>query len=104
MTPEEIAQAEARCKALKYDNGVWSYDAGPRMVFGCRPGGMDNRICDIRGWGSLTGVGGFHLSDTEAAAVQDARGTFIAHARTDLPAALAEIRRLRKLLEERNRK
>lgn len=54
-------------------------------------------ICDIRGWGHLTGRGhGAHAMDEASGiAVQEANSDFIKHAREDIPALLAEIRRLR---------
>jgi hypothetical protein len=52
-------------------------------------------ICDIRGWGYLTGVGGLRLTPEQAIAIQEANAEFIAAARTALPACLDEIEDLR---------
>lgn len=54
-------------------------------------------IADIRGWGHLTGRGhGAHAMDEASAiAVHEANADFIKHAREDVPALVAEIRRLR---------
>lgn len=44
-------------------------------------------ICDIRGWGYLTGIGGLHLSEAEAVEIQRANTRLIVAA-PDLLAAL----------------
>ena len=38
------------------------------------------RICDIRGWGHLTGIGALALPEEEASAIQDANARLIAAA------------------------
>lgn len=44
-------------------------------------------ICDIRGWGHLTGTGGLHLSDEDAVAIQRANTRLIVAAPELLAAA-----------------
>jgi len=54
--------------------GPWTYanDMGCPMVWA---GNM--RICDVRGWGHLTGVGALNLPEKTAAEIQDANGRLI---------------------------
>lgn len=40
----------------------------------------NQRFCDMRGWGYLTGPGGLHLDDETAAAIQDARARYAVEA------------------------
>ncbi len=89
MTRTEIAAARALCGAAfgdewaapvnKYDRSV--YVKNEADEYGAK-------ICDLRGWGYLTGVGGLNLPPEHAAAIQDANREFIAHARKGWPAAL----------------
>lgn len=44
------------------------------------------KICDLRGWGHLTGIGGMNLPEDKAAEIQDANARLIAAA-PDLLAA-----------------
>ncbi len=46
-------------------------------------------VCQIRGWGHLTGVGALNLPEDEAIAIQEANGKLIAAA-PDLLAVLKE--------------
>lgn len=88
-----VAQMQALVAALKHDSGSWHADPHCGIVWG-GPGTIgDGRICDIRGWGHLTGTGGLGLSAEEAAATQDARQAFIAATRLGVPFLLAEIER-----------
>ena len=48
------------------------------------------KICDIRGWGYLTGVGGLRLREDQAIAIQEANANLIAAA-PELLEALARI-------------
>lgn len=83
---------DARVAALKHDRGSWHADPLCGIVWG-GPGTInDGRICDIRGWGHLTGGGALNLHPDEAARVQDARKEFIARARTDVPMLAAVVR------------
>ena len=42
-----------------------------------------NLLCDVRGWGRLTGGGAMRLSDDEAAKIQDEYGEHIAKVLTE---------------------
>ena len=91
-----------RVAALLYDAGSWLADPHMGTVWGGPNGMADGRICDLRGWGHLTGGGALNLAPEKAAAVQDARKDFIGHSRADVAwllqrhdAAEAEIVRLR---------
>lgn len=69
MTEEDLRQIEARCN--RSSEGPWEYSSGPEAVDG--PGG----------------------SQVAWEVPNVANGEFIAHARTDAPALIAEVRRLR---------
>lgn len=55
-------------------------------------------ICDIRGWGYLTGEGGLNLTVKQAEAVQETNSAFIAASRTAIPTLIAAVERLRDAL------
>lgn len=55
--------------------GEWKHEADGNYV-AAADGQMN--LCDIRGWGYLTGQGGLALSDEAANAIQDANGNHIA--------------------------
>jgi len=59
---------------MSHTPGPWTYsnDMGCPMVWA---GSM--RICDVRGWGHLTGAGALNLPEEKAAAIQDANGRLI---------------------------
>lgn len=68
------------------------YEADSQIVWTA-----DNiHLCDIRGFGYLTGVGGLHLSPEEASAIQDGWGQQIADA---LNAADARVKVLETALD-----
>jgi len=60
----------------KFTPGPWE-TLGPEG-YPCKVYAGDMNICDIRGWGYLTGVGGLKLSDDKAAEIQDANAHLIA--------------------------
>jgi hypothetical protein len=65
---------DVRTVAGKHTPGPWRVDDfGKIMIFA-----GEMRICDIRGWGHLTG--GLRLSEEGAAAIQDANANLIATA------------------------
>lgn len=85
MTPEDVDTIEARANAAT--EGHWEY-FGDYIVAATMP------VAQTRGWGQLTGT-------VEAVRAQmTANGDFIAAARADVPALVAEVRRLRALLKE----
>lgn len=58
---------QANLKEFWYDSGIiWC-----RFLSG-KNEGKEIKLCCIRGWGMLTGVGGYHLSEDKAAEIQDA--------------------------------
>lgn len=74
----------------KHTPGPWRLnDTFKSKVFAQTEKGLMT-ICDIRGWGHLTGVGGFHLSDDRAIEIQDANAGLIAAA-PELLEALRDI-------------
>lgn len=56
------------------------------------------KICDIRGWGHLTGSGALHLPEAEAIAIQEANGRLIAAAPELLDALTWAQKQLRALV------
>lgn len=77
-------------KNTRFTPGPWrTGDKFKAKVFAERPEGLMT-VCDIRGWGFLTGVGGLHLPEKEAIAIQDANCHLIVAA-PDLYAALTEM-------------
>jgi hypothetical protein len=72
----------------KHTPGPWTTDKHATYVFAERHGMM---VCEIRGWGYLTGTGGRNLPEPEAEAIQRANQNLIAAA-PDLLAALRELR------------
>ena len=72
-------------RETKFTPGPWSEDSIGGVV---HAGEM--RVCDVRGWGWLTGQGGLKLSPQEAEQIQDANAHLIAAA-PDLYAALLRI-------------
>lgn len=64
----------------KFTKGPWRLnDTFKSKVFAQTEKGLMT-VCDIRGWGHLTGFGGFHLSDEAAIEIQDANAALIAAA------------------------
>lgn len=86
MTDEELAEIEAR--AVRATAGPWithGYGSGDSYVRVTQPDGWpDDPVCDV----------GRNTNNRE----QDA--AFIAYARTDVPALVAEVRRLQKALRD----
>jgi len=84
LTAAELAEIEARCEAAT--PGPWKHDpdTAEMAIDGPREEGV---VAGCGCCGSPFGV----LDNTVAMA----NGTFIAHARTDVPRLLAEVRRLR---------
>lgn len=66
---------------LSHTPGPWRVMPG-QMIFS----GDSMRVCDIRGWGHLTGSGAMNLPSDQAAVIQDANARLIAAA-PDLLAA-----------------
>lgn len=86
MIPEELAAIEARVDALDEHatRGEWSYGGDDNVtVF---PGNSGQAELVVTVWGE------------SGSAEEKALGEFIAHARTDVPALVAEVRRLRGML------
>lgn len=73
--------------------GPWRSDRDARAVYA-----GDMRICDIRGWGHLTGQGhtALDLSPQEAVVIQTANARLIAAA----PDMLAALKAVRKVIAE----
>lgn len=96
LTDDRLAEIAARANAAV--PGPWQQlKELPTWIDApnhCERGAL--HICDVRGWGHLTGKGhGAHgMEEKPAMAIQDANGAFIAHAREDIPALLAHIRAL----------
>ncbi|MCL2563582.1 MAG: hypothetical protein FWE08_06065 [Oscillospiraceae bacterium] len=93
MTPWKLNEIRERCEAAT--PGPWMGDDNGCYVFG--PEQM--MICQIRGWGHLTG-GRQRLSDDEAIAIQEANEKFIAHARQDIPALVGVVEELLEALKD----
>lgn len=95
MTAERLQEIQDRANAAS--PGEWRTDGYGNMIWAKNPYGKgEMQVADIRGWGHLTGrgCGACGMEDESAAAIQDANGEFIAHARTDIPDLLEEIKRL----------
>jgi hypothetical protein len=77
--------------------GRWKVGYRALDVLGPNEKGGDMKICDIRGWGYLTGkgAGALGLEHATALAVQEANARLIAAA----PELLAEVNRLREKYE-----
>lgn len=88
--PLDLDAIEARAKAAT--PGPWEHEKNGGMIYAYE---MKMRVLDIRGWGYLTGWGGLHMNEEAAIKVQEANGDFAAHAREDVPALIAELRKLR---------
>jgi hypothetical protein len=56
--------------------GPWIHDGHGGYIFDA----ASNPIAQVRGWGSLTGIGGHQLSEDTAVEVQKARGDLLAAA------------------------
>lgn len=91
----DLDAIEARVNAAL--EGPWSVDSHALGIWGPSRKGGETKLLDIRGWGYLTGHGhgALALPADEATAIQKAMGEFVAHARTDIPALVAECRSLR---------
>ena len=98
MKREELEAIEAR-EAVATP-GPWEQDRGLEVYTHDKRGYF--RLADIRGWGHLTGQGALALPKDEAIAIQTANAEFIAHSRQDVPALLAEVKRLNAELERMN--
>lgn len=96
MTPDEIRAIREVCGAAWF--APWRYDHMGAIVWG--PAGPlksgDLHLADLRGYGALERFAG----PERAAQQMDATGKFIAAARSDVPALLDEVDRLRGLLGE----
>ena len=104
MNKSQLEEIKTRCKAATPAPWITCPHYGI-MVYKPEPNdntAIEMRICDIRGWGRLTGKGrgGLGLSDDEAEAVQKANAEFIANARKDIPALLAHIKAQDNLINE----
>ena len=75
---EECLEAESRATP-----GPWDDCGSGLKVFA---GNMT--VCDIRGWGYLTGIGGLRLSEAEAEAIQVANAELICKSRAHFRTAL----------------
>jgi hypothetical protein len=66
----------------KHFAGPWTVDRHALSIYAPCPTGGERRVCDIRGWGALTGKGhgALGLSDAEATAIQTANAKLIAAA------------------------
>ena len=62
-----------------FTKGPWKYEDRGQTVWGATPAG-EIMVCQIRGWGHLTGTVGLKLSENEAAAIQDANGRLVSAA------------------------
>lgn len=62
----------------RFTKGPWSLTADYKSKVFAENGSMT--ICDIRGWGYLTGVGGLHLPSDAAIEIQNANADLIAAA------------------------
>lgn len=78
---------------MSHTPGPWKADLNPYAAT-IWAGNM--RICDLRGWGYLTGVGGLHLPPEDAANIQDANARLISAA----PELLEACRYMHKLLAD----
>jgi hypothetical protein len=85
--------------------GPWNIDSHALGIWCPSEKGGETKIFDIRGWGYFTGRGhgALALSAEEGKRRQTANGDFVAHARTDIPALLAEVKRLRAREEKLSR-
>lgn len=63
----------------KHTDGPWLLDANGYFVWTTTPAGL-MKLCDIRGWGHLTGRNAMNLTDEEAIRIQRANGELIAAA------------------------
>lgn len=97
LTDDEIAAMEARCAAAT--PGPWrkegSFDAGNGLRIAA--GAKEIFVCRVDGSAMRAGIDG-SWSRSRADASIDA--AFIAHARTDLPRVIAEVRRLRAMCDD----
>lgn len=62
----------------KFTPGPWTLTEGYKQKVFAQSDAMT--VCDIRGWGYLTGLGGLHLPVDKAVAIQDANAHLIAAA------------------------
>jgi len=86
----------------KHTPGPWTADTNPRMAtVWAKTQKGDMRICDIRGWGHLTGVGALNLPSDKAVEIQDANTNLIAAAPDLLEACKRNRQGLRNLIELR---
>jgi hypothetical protein len=73
---------------MKHTAGPWRIDDYDRTMIWATDAHM--RICDIRGWGHLTGACSLNLPDAEAEAIQEANARLIAAAPELLAACKAQ--------------
>ncbi len=110
MTPERIAEMDGRCK--KATEGPWAWDQYGEKVNAFLVGvaiGKDGAACNGRVETERYDPDGnvfveevlwcTVLGQKEGATVNYDDAAFIAHARTDLPEAIEEIKRLRKKVD-----
>lgn len=96
----DLGPIKERAERLTHDTKSWYADENAGIIWAGPNTINDGRICDMRGWGHLTGAGALNLDGDKAAAIQDARKAFIAHARADIPALVAEVEALRAQVAE----
>ena len=89
MTNDEITEIEARCAAAS--PGPWTWRRGSNGQ------GYEDLTLVAKDGVVISGLGSHGSGDIGIDEEGDA--PFIAHARTDLPAALAEVRRLRNIIK-----
>ena len=96
LTQSELLQIKERCE--RATPGPWVADPNCTTRIDAHGGryGCDGvmHIADVRGWGFLTGGGACNMGTHQASEIQDANGALLAHARTDIPDLIGEIRRL----------
>jgi hypothetical protein len=85
LTPEWFAEQRAICE--KATPGPWDDSTlkGQKIFAG------NMTICDIRGWGYLTGAEAMNLPEEQAIGIQEANAALIAAARTNYPLVLEEL-------------
>lgn len=74
--------------------GPWKVGPYGNDVFAPNPNGGERKVCDVRGWGALTGKGdgGLGLPAEDAISIQRANATLIAAAPDMLEALKAVVR------------
>jgi hypothetical protein len=85
MSAEELDTAAIRAREQAATEGPWTH----------QPYGEQNQNGDYCGGDIYDAHGEYVVSE-----ISDSDGDFIAHARTDIPALLDEVERLRKVIED----